>query len=440
MRPDKASTDFADHGSGEEALSVAIGSERPSARLVAGGAIGNMLEWYDFGVYGFLASVFARNFFPDSSAFIGLLSAFGMFAASFLMRPLGGILFGRVGDRLGRRQALFLSAMMMTLSTVSIGLLPTAASVGAMAPVLLLALRLLQGISVGGEQAAAGVFLSEAAPPRRRGLLASLSVVGATLGTLLGSAVGASVASLLSPQDMADWGWRVPFLLGLVLGGAALILRAGKGEPEPDRTATPKAPLREAVRAQGRQILHAMLIVVAEGNVFYLAFVFLATYMQKVDGLPLAKSLQMSVFGMVVVLIASPAAALLSDRIGRKKVLLAALVGLILCAWPVFRLLSSDNLPQMIAGQVILALLASCYGGPMPAALCELFQRRTRCTAYAIAWNCGVGWVGGLTPMLTIYLMHRFDSPMAPAVMVIVLSCVSLAGVLAMTDKSVSPI
>ena len=217
-------------------------SRRTPVRSLVAGALGNVLEWYDFAAYGFLAAIFARNFFPGSDAFVGLISAFGIFAASFLMRPIGGVVFGHIGDRLGRRQALFVSAFMMTGSTVTIGLLPTYDSIGALAPVLLLLLRLLQGLSIGGEYTTSAIFLAESAAPRRRGLIASFAGCGATGGTLLGSMVGAMTAMAMSADDLIAWGWRIPFLLGILLGGFTLYLRGSAAEQEAAEPARPHAP------------------------------------------------------------------------------------------------------------------------------------------------------------------------------------------------------
>lgn len=404
-------------------------------RAMLAGTLGNTLEWYDFGAYGFLAMIFAKAFFPAGDAFVGLMSAFAMFAVSFFMRPLGGILFGHIGDRFGRQRALYLSALLMTVSTVGIGLLPTYATAGALAPMLLLAMRLLQGVSVGGEHAMSAVFLAEGAPPARRGLVASLATLGANVGTLMGSAVGTVVAVALTPEQLAAWGWRLPFLAGIVLGGVALALRAGLA-PEGARPHRPDLPLRAALRDHWRPMLHGVGITAAIGALFYLTFIYLTTYMQQVDGLPARLAFGINTASMVVLVFACCASAALSDKVGRKPVMLAGLVGLVLFTWPLFRLLSSGAPSAVLAGQVGFTLLISIYAGPVPAALVELFDRDTRCTTYALAWNFGVGWIGGLSPMVAVYLIHRFASPMAPGVVVTALSVVSLLAVLRLKERA----
>ncbi|WP_341992493.1 MFS transporter [Azorhizobium sp. AG788] len=415
------------------------GADPKRLRGMIAGTLGNTLEWYDFGAYGFLAAIFAKNFFPADDAFLGLLAAFGMFAASFFMRPLGGILFGDIGDRFGRRRALYLSAMLMTVSTVGIGLLPTYAMAGALAPVMLLLMRLLQGISVGGEQIMSVVYLAEGAPPARRGLIASLATFGANTGTLLGSAVGAVVAATLTAEQLVDWGWRLPFLAGILLGGVALVLRSGLG-PEAAGAKRQDPPLVEALRERGREIALGVAMTVAVGALFYLIFIYLTTYMQQVDGMPARLAFEVNTASMLVLVVACCGFAALGDRLGRKPVMLAGLVGLVLFTWPLFHMLGSGAPAAVLTAQVGFAVLISAYAGPMPAALVELFHRDTRCTAYSLAWNFGVGWVGGLTPMVAVYLIHRFASPMAPALLIIALSAVSLLAVLRLRDRTGGPI
>ncbi len=417
----------------------AAGAAPGRLRGMMAGTLGNTLEWYDFGAYGFLAAIFAKNFFPTGDPFVGLLAAFGMFAASFFMRPLGGVLFGDIGDRFGRQRALYLSALLMTVSTVGIGLLPTYAMAGALAPVLLLLMRLLQGVSVGGEQVMSVVFLAEGASAPRRGLVASLATLGANVGTLMGSAVGTLVAVLLTPEQLAAWGWRLPFLGGIILGGVALVLRSGLA-PEAPAIKRHDLPLRAAVRDHWREVLQGIGMTVAIGTLFYLTFIYLTTYMQQVDGMPARLAFEINTASMGVLVVACCVFAALSDRIGRKPVMLAGLVGLVLFTWPLFRLLSSGDPAAVFAGQLGFTLLISAYAGPIPAALVELFHRDTRCTTYSMAWNFGVGWIGGLSPMVAVYLIHRFASPMAPALMVIGLSAVSLVAVLRLKERAGGPI
>jgi len=260
------------------------GAPAGNFRQILAGAIGNSLEWYDFAAYGYFAAIFGRNFFPASDPIVSLASAFGVFAAAFLMRPIGGALFGHVGDRYGRKRALLLSAGLMTIATFAIGLLPTYAVIGPAAPFLLLALRLLQGLSVGGEYATSIVFLVERSGPRRRGLLGSIACMGASCGTLLGSGVGALVATLLDSAALQDWGWRIPFLLGIALGGTAFLLRrvmVDDALPAPHKG--DRMPFAEALRTEWPMMLKGVLLCASFAATFYLVFVYMATYMGAID-------------------------------------------------------------------------------------------------------------------------------------------------------------
>lgn len=405
-------------------------------RALLAGALGNVLEWYDFAAYGFLAAIFAKNFFPDSDAFVGLIAAFGVFAASFVMRPVGGIVFGHIGDRYGRRQALFISAAMMTASTVAIGLLPTYASIGALAPLLLLLLRLLQGLSIGGEYTTSAIFLAENAKVRRRGLIASFAGCGASGGTLLGSMVGAATATLMSTDDLIAWGWRIPFLLGILLGGFTLYLRGSStsAREAPSPRAHRGLPLVEAMRSDGREMIRAAVLNLTLGVSFYMLFVYLTTYMQQVDGLTERLSLQINTVSMLAVLGLAPVFAALSDRVGRKPVVCGGLIGLILFSWPLFRLLDSGDAVSALAGQLGFAVLVAAYAGPMPCVLVEMFRPATRCTALSLSYNLALGLAGGTAPMVAVYLVNREQFDMGPAAYLIVVSALSLMAALTMKE------
>lgn len=416
---------------------------RAPLRSLVAGALGNVLEWYDFAAYGFLATIFAKNFFPESDAFVGLISAFGVFAASFLMRPVGGVVFGHIGDRYGRRRALLISAALMTFSTVAIGLLPTYAVLGAAAPVLLLAMRLLQGLSIGGEYTTSAIYLAENAKPERRGLVTSLAGCGASAGTLLGSAVGAVTAMMMSTDDLIAWGWRIPFLAGILLGGFTLYLR-GAAAAEEDEPPPPAAaeglPLLLALRTDGANMLRALLMNLTLGVSFYLIFVYLTTYMHGVDGLTDRLSLQINTISMVAALVLTPVFGGLSDRIGRKWMIASGLIGLVLLSWPLFRLLDSGTAEGALMGQLGFAVLIAMYAGPIPCALTEMFRKATRCSALSFSYNIAVGLAGGTAPMVAVYLVTREQWDMGPAWYLIGLSVVSLAATLTMTERRGAPL
>jgi len=222
-------------------------------KVIAAGMIGNVLEWYDFAIYGYFAAIIGRQFFPHENAVAQLLSAFGIFAVGYLMRPIGGALIGHIGDRFGRRAALTFSVLAMAVPTFLIGLLPGYATLGLVAPIALTVLRVVQGLSVGGEYTSSMVFLVERAPEGRRGLMGALAASGATCGILLGSAVGAGFAASMSEQALETWGWRVPFLFGLVVGNRRLLAAPSRSGNRAARTAQARPDRRDAARSLARR-------------------------------------------------------------------------------------------------------------------------------------------------------------------------------------------
>ncbi|MDP4021430.1 MFS transporter [Methylobacterium sp. NEAU 140] len=417
---------------------------RPS---VVAGAIGNTLEWYDFATYGYFSVVVGRNFFPSDNPTTSLLSAFAVFAAAFFMRPIGGIVFGHIGDRYGRKAALLLSAGLMAVSTFAMGCLPTYASAGLLAPVLLVVLRLGQGLSVGGEYTSSAIFLSETAEPARRGLTGSLACIGAAGGILLGSIFGTLITGLLTPEQMEAWGWRVPFLFGIVLGAFIFVLRRQMEERPVGAapTAAPAAPLppsvqrsplRAAVEVDGSAMLRAFAMNLGLACAFYVVFVYLVTYLHTESGLPQHTAFLINTLAMVVQAVCIPISGALSDRYGRKRVLVLTGAGLTVLAWPLFVLLTSGQIALIILSQVVFAVLIAGYAAVVPTAFVEMFQHRSRCTALAISFNASMALVGGTAPMAATWIVHHLAWPTGPGLYIAVLSAISLAAVVTMRDRT----
>lgn len=415
---------------------VSGGLSAGQRRAIVASIVGNLLEWYDFAAFGFLAAIFAVNFFPQNDPFVSLIAAFGIFAASFVMRPLGGILFGHIGDRYGRRSALYLSSGMMTVSTVSIGLLPTYATAGAVAPVLLVAMRLLQGLSVGGEYTTASVMLAERAAPGRRGLITALVPMGCNAGTLLGSLVTAIIAMVLSHADLVAWGWRVPFLGGVLLGLFVIIMRRSLDNDPPRSPAGEGLPVVHALRNEGRNILLAWAACLLIGVFFYVMFIYLVTFMHQVDGFTDRQAFAVNTLNIFVLLVACVAAGWITDLVGRRRVQIVTLVLLILLVVPLFGYVSSPVLWQALAAQLVLTVIFSGYAGSMPVTLAELFGGKARCSAVSLSWNLSVGLVGGLSPMVAVWLLHEYRTPLSLAYLMVGTGLVSLAAVLLMEERS----
>ncbi len=388
---------------------------RAVRRGVVAGVVGNMLEWYDFALFGFFAQQIGAQFFPAGNPTASLLAAFGTFAAGFVMRPVGGALFGWVGDRFGRKQALIWSVLAMAFPSFFIGVLPGAETIGLAAPVLLLVFRLLQGLAVGGEYMASAVFLVEGAEPGRRGWMGSWGPLGASAGTLLGSAAGAIVNAAMSPEDVMAYGWRIPFILGLGVGLGGLAIRRHYVERVPHQ-APAKSPLREAFRAHWRTMLHLVALVAGISVGFYTTFMYAATWLEQVAQVPARTALGINTAAMALSLLVIPAAGRASDLVGRRPVLLAASGALALLAYPLMALMARGQPAGILAGQVGLAVLVAANGGVMPAAMAELAPWRVRCTVLSVAYNLGMALLGGTTPLVAAWLLSRTGVTLAPAI------------------------
>jgi MHS family proline/betaine transporter-like MFS transporter len=404
-------------------------------RTALAGAVGNVLEWYDFGLFGFFAPVIGRLFFPnEDNLVVRLLETYGIFATGFLARPLGGVLFGYIGDRLGRKRALELSVLLMAVTTALMGLLPTHASAGLAAPLLLTLLRLLQGLSVGGEYIGSMSFLSEHAPADRRGFIGSWSGFSVVLGSLLGSGVAAMCTGLLSESHLASWGWRVPFLCGILIGLAGLWLRMGV-EESPSFQKIQKAgkladnPVAEAVRNNWGAILTTLGLTGISSVGYYLPFVWLPTWLAQIKQPPLTEgqALTANTIALLALLILTPFTALISDRIGRKPMYWASAAGYALLTYPVFLMMSGGGFPSAVLGGLVFAACSGPYSGCMAATMVELFPTRTRYSGVAIGYNVGQAVLGGTAPFVGTALINLTGHALAPTYYLIV--CALAAGV-----------
>ncbi|MEM8681117.1 MAG: MFS transporter [Planctomycetota bacterium] len=399
-------------------------------KLIAAGTAGNVMEWYDFAVYGYFAATIGDLFFPADNPTTSLIAAFGVFAAGFLMRPLGAIVFGTIGDHVARKTALTISVFAMAIPTFIIGLLPTYAQAGVFAPIALVVLRLIQGLSVGGEFTTSIVFLVESSGRRHRGFAGSWSGFGATAGILLGSGVGAIITSVLSDEAVHTWGWRLPFLLGIGVGVAGLFARRHLPEPPaPPKNEQVHASLFVTFREHWQTILHIAFCCVASGVGYYVVFVYLVTYMQQVGGLSEAKALGINTLNMALVLTMLPVAGWLSDRIGRKPLLLCAAAGMILFSWPLLWLVHHHSVRCNFFGQLGFTVLIAMMS-VVPVMMVEASPRAVRCTVIALGYNLAVGLLGGTAPMMATWLISRTGNDLSPAFYMMGMATLSLIAIL----------
>ena len=400
-----------------------------ATRTIAAGTIGNVLEWYDFSIYGYFALQIGRTFFPSTDPVSQVLSAFGVFAVGYLMRPLGGIVVGHVGDRFGRRAALSFSVAAMAVPTFLVGVLPSYHTLGLAAPIILTALRMLQGLSVGGECPTSMVFLYETASPGRRGLGAATAFCGNCAGILLGSATGALIAALMTPDEMERWGWRLPFLFGLLVGGVGYLLRRHVQETAQPHKAH-RSPLIEIARDHRLLLLWMAALSVFAAVGFYLSFLYVVSWLQQVDGIAPAHALEINTVSMALLLPMLLVGGWLSDRVDRRTLLIVTLALSLVGAYPLLRLMHHPSLAMVALGQAGFVVVVGLFVGGLGAVLIEAAPIQVRCSLVALGFNITLGLVGGVTPLAASWLVGRTGDDLSPAYMMMGAAAVSLLALL----------
>lgn len=402
--------------------------------IIIPAVIGNALEWYDFALYGYYASIISHLFFPVGNNFISLIKTFGVFAAGFLMRPLGAIIFGHFGDRVGRKKMLAASVILMALSTTAMGLLPTHAQIGVWAGILLTVCRLLQGLSGGGEYPGSVVYLVEHAPAQHRGLFGSLSLLGSGIGFLLASMVGALTSSFAVGTAYAETAWRFPFLLGIILGAVGLYLRLCMPETPEFSTLLKsnfvpfKYPLLQVLREKKWAMLQAVCLVFSPLMASYLLFVYLPSYLNLYLNLSLHTALIANSIGWLTVIILYPIVGHLSDRLGRRLILMVGALLMCLLVYPLFLLLQQATFATVVITQIIFAALLALYYAVIPVVLVEMFEVKIRYTAVAFPQNLAAV-LGGTAPMVVTFLIHSTGNIAAPSFYLILATVIMLPAI-----------
>ncbi|MBX6374085.1 MAG: MFS transporter [Acetobacteraceae bacterium] len=399
-----------------------------SRRAVTAATVGNVLEWYDFSVYAYFAGTIGRKFFPSGDPTAELLATFLVFGLGFIVRPLGGIVIGRIGDTHGRRTALVLTILLMAVGTAMIGLLPTYAQIGIAAPLLLLVARLLQGFSAGGEWGGSTAFMVEWAPPGRRGWTGSFQQMSVAGGLLLGSAIGAFLSTVVPAETMEAWGWRVPFLFGAVLGFVGQYLRRNVEETPAYRAAAQQEAKPEAEEGTSNWslALRAFLFTVHWTVSYYIVLTYLQSFTQTQLGLGRAAALWANAIGLVVLIALIPLAGRMSDSIGRKPLMLASCAAFVVLPWPLFKwMLGAPGFGTVVAVHVILSIGIALFSGPGPAAIAEIFPTRSRSLWMTASYALAVAIFGGFAPYIATWLIANTGDPVSPTWYVIVAAIVS---------------
>jgi len=419
-------------------------------RAVSAAALGNAMEWFDFGVYSYLAVIIGQVFFADASATAQLIASFGTFAAAFLVRPIGGMVFGPLGDRFGRQKILAVTMIMMSIGTFSIGLIPSYASIGIAAPILLFAARLVQGFSTGGEYGGAATFIAEYSTDKRRGFMGSFLEFGTLAGYLLGASLVTAMIAYLPHETMLEWGWRVPFFLAAPLGLFGLYIRLKLEETpafkehmdkrEELEHSKPQMNVIMMLRVHAKPLLKCIGLVLLFNVSNYMLTAYMPSYLTGVMGFSELSGLLLV---MVIMFIMMPLTLMwghLTDRMGRKPVIGLGALGLIVLAIPCYMLIGSGNMVWVFVGLAILGLLHTCFSGTMPATLPALFITDIRYSALAIGFNLSVSLFGGTTPLITAWLVDTTHNAMMPAYYMVGAGLIGLITVLTLSETARKPL
>ncbi|MDR5753293.1 MULTISPECIES: MFS transporter [unclassified Caballeronia] len=410
-------------------------------RAIVVSTIGNALEWFDFMVYGFFAVIISKLYFPATSPTISLLATWATFGVGFMTRPLGGIVLGAVADRVGRKSALTLTISLMAVGLAFIAFAPTYASIGIAAPILMLIGRLIQGFSAGGEVGCATAFLVEYAPANRRGYFGSYQMVAQAVASLCGSLFGAVLTRSLSPEHLSSWGWRIPFVIGLMIVPVGLYLRSKLDESpvfveKSEKNELTSTPIRDTATKHWMQVAAGFGLTVFGTIGTYIFLLYLPTHATRVLHMPLTDGLVSSTVGALVYLVCCPVFGTLSDRIGRKKLMLTALILSIITAYPIFAVLTAHpSLPMLIACQALLMLYLGIFQGCYPAFIAELLPSSVRSTGISVSYNVAVMIFGGFAPAIVQWLTMTTGDALSICYYVIFGSAVALFTLLPLRDR-----
>lgn len=412
-------------------------------RILVASLVGSSIEWFDYFLYGTVAAlVFNQLFFVNEDPTIGLLLSYASFALAFFIRPFGGVIFSHIGDRIGRKKTLVLTLSLMGVATFGMGLLPTYQAVGIWAPILLITLRLVQGLGIGGEWGGALLLAVEYAPAEKRGLFGAIPQMGVTIGMLLGT-VALSIMTLLPENAFMTWGWRIPFIFSALLVFFGLWIRKGIDETPSFKKVkesgeVPKLPIVETLKNYWREVLIAVGAKVVETAPFYIFSTFVVSYATANLGFSRTATLTAVMIATIITTILIPIMGNLSDKIGRKKLFIGGTIGMALFAFPYFWLLQQKSVLLLIVATVIgLGVIWAPITAVLGTMFSEIFDAKIRYTGITLGYQIGAALAGGTAPLVATALLNRFNNSYVPvALYIIFASVLSLAAIWAVKDRS----
>lgn len=414
-------------------------------KVLGASFMGNFVEWFDYASYGYFATVIAHVFFPEIAPQAALMATFAVFAISFIIRPVGGIIWGSIGDKIGRRTALSWSILIMAGATTAIALLPSYAQIGIMAPILLLIVRMVQGFSASGEYAGATSFIAEYSPTEKRGFYTSMVPASTAAGLLAGSLLSALLFGILTEEQMQSFGWRLPFLLALPLGAVGLYIRLRLEDTpkfrELEQTHHVEAtPIRELFTDYRRQIVIAFGVTCLNAVGFYLILSYMPTYLITEMGMGETESFAATSITLFAYIFLIFLMGKLSDRFGRKTALITASLLFIVLTVPLFTLLEDATFLTVVLVQVIFGALLTVNDGTLPCFLSEIFPTKVRYSGFAFSFNSANALFGGTAPFVATWLISVTGSHLAPAWYLVAAAAVALIAMLASRETAGRPL
>jgi len=410
-------------------------------KVLLSGMVGNALEWYDFVLFLQFTPFIGQLFFPSSDPDAAFLAALGVFAVGFVMRPIGGVLFGYIGDKFGRKMSIVISILLMSIPTAAIGFLPTYEHIGIWAPILLTIIRLMQGLALGGGFSGCMTFIVEHAPNDKRGLLGSATMFSLGAGVLLGILVTNLCFHTVGRESFENWGWRIPFIISLGIGMVAFYIR-GHVDESPVYLEAKKhgrlsrAPVREVLSKHSGPLFAAISLYLCVTVPFYTFTGFFSNYLQRMMKFSFHDAIVINGVAISLFMLAMPFASIVSDRMGRRKVIWFYALALAAVTYPVFILINSGDFYQTLLGECMFGIALGCYMGPIPAALVELFPTSVRYTGLSLSYNISAAAFGGTTPFILPKLIEYSGSTiMAPAFYIMAFAVITLATTMDFNDN-----